>query len=184
MHLPKIRTIIAATALAGGLGGASAAVAMTNSTAPVVKLEPVSTSRSSNTPGDISGPCDEPEHANDPRCTGPTTTVKVEDNSAPAPAPQPAPAPAARVDDNPKPDDNPKSDDNVKSSDDSVKSNDDANGVEDVSGPCDEAEHANDPRCTGGTTAARDDSSGRGRGGDDTKADDNSGRDRGRGSDD
>jgi hypothetical protein len=28
---------------------------------------------------------------------------------------------------------------------------------EDVSGPCDEAEHANDPRCTGGATTRRDD---------------------------
>jgi hypothetical protein len=28
---------------------------------------------------------------------------------------------------------------------------------EDVSGPCDEAEHANDPRCTGGVTGQDDD---------------------------
>jgi uncharacterized membrane protein YgcG len=34
---------------------------------------------------------------------------------------------------------------------------DDAQGVEDVSGPCDEAEHANDPRCTGAATGAQDD---------------------------
>ena len=34
---------------------------------------------------------------------------------------------------------------------------------EDVSGPCDEAEHANDPRCTGGAVAGDDDD----RGGDD-----------------
>src|SRR4029077_19416864 len=34
---------------------------------------------------------------------------------------------------------------------------DDAQGVEDVSGPCDEAEHANDPRCTGVSTGAQDD---------------------------
>jgi hypothetical protein len=27
----------------------------------------------------------------------------------------------------------------------------------DISGPCDEAEHANDPRCTGATTVERDD---------------------------
>ena len=40
-----------------------------------------------------------------------------------------------------------------------------AGGV-DISGPCDEAEHANDPRCTGATTGDddRDDNSGRGRG--------------------
>jgi hypothetical protein len=48
---------------------------------------------------------------------------------------------------------------------------------EDISGPCDEAEHANDPRCTGaGTTAddGDDDNSGPGSGGDDD-SDDNSG---------
>ena len=33
-----------------------------------------------------------------------------------------------------------------------------SNSVEDVSGPCDEAEHANDPRCTGATGAADDNS--------------------------
>lgn len=31
---------------------------------------------------------------------------------------------------------------------------------EDISGPCDEAEHANDPRCTGGGTTTDDDRSG------------------------
>jgi uncharacterized membrane protein YgcG len=40
-----------------------------------------------------------------------------------------------------------------------------SNSVEDISGPCDEAEHANDPRCTGQSTA--DDSSGRRQGGGD-----------------
>ena len=49
--------------------------------------------------------------------------------------------------------------------DDNATSNtvdDDAttNSVEDVSGNCDEAEHANDPSCTG--AAAADDNSGRG----------------------
>jgi hypothetical protein len=51
----------------------------------------------------------------------------------------------------------------------------------DISGPCDEAEHANDPRCTVGVVPREDDDhSGRGRGGDDF--DDHSGR--GRGGDD
>jgi hypothetical protein len=46
---------------------------------------------------------------------------------------------------------------------------------EDISGPCDEAEHANDPRCTGAATDDRDDdNSGPGSGGDDDR-DDNSG---------
>ena len=45
---------------------------------------------------------------------------------------------------------------------------------EDVSGPCDEAEHANDPRCTGvgDDRDDRDDNSGPGRGGDDDREDD------------
>jgi hypothetical protein len=41
----------------------------------------------------------------------------------------------------------------------------------DISGPCDEAEHRNDPRCTGGA-AADDDNSGPGGGGDDGDDDD------------
>ena len=51
----------------------------------------------------------------------------------------------------------------------------------DVSGPCDEAEHASDPRCTGtqAPAGARDDDDHRGRG-DDDRGDD----DRGRGHDD
>jgi hypothetical protein len=57
----------------------------------------------------------------------------------------------------------------------------------DISGPCDEAEHANDPRCTGGAVAGResdddDHHRGRGRGGDDDRDDHHSGR--GRGGDD
>jgi hypothetical protein len=39
--------------------------------------------------------------------------------------------------------------------------------VEDISGPCDEAEHANDPRCTGPAVTADDDNSGHGGGDDD-----------------
>jgi hypothetical protein len=54
--------------------------------------------------------------------------------------------------------------------------------AEDVSGPCDEPEHANDPRCTG--AGGDDDRSGPnrgrdGRGGDDDRSGSNSGRDRG-----
>jgi hypothetical protein len=46
---------------------------------------------------------------------------------------------------------------------------------EDISGPCDEAEHANDPRCTGAAADdGDDDNSGPGSGGDDDR-DDNSG---------
>jgi len=47
-------------------------------------------------------------------------------------------------------------------------------GAVDISGPCDEAEHANDPRCTGGAVRADDDADdhGRGRGHDDRGEDD------------
>ena len=63
---------------------------------------------------------------------------------------------------------------------------DDKDQGEDISGPCDEAEHANDPRCTGAAPAADDnsgpgnaheeddDNSGPGNG-DDDGDDDNSG---------
>src|SRR5215211_5388665 len=39
---------------------------------------------------------------------------------------------------------------------------DDDNAAGDISGPCDEAEHANDPRCTGAPTGGRVDNSGPG----------------------
>ena len=54
-----------------------------------------------------------------------------------------------------------------------VEDLDDREPGEDVSGPCDEAEHANDPRCTGAGDD-RDDNSGPGNGHDDDR-DDNSG---------
>ncbi len=52
----------------------------------------------------------------------------------------------------------------------SVDDNATSNSVEDISGPCDEAEHANDPRCTGATASAGADDSGH------DVNDDNSGR--------
>ncbi len=64
----------------------------------------------------------------------------------------------------------------------------DDDGPDDISGPCDEAEHRNDPRCTGGAAAddrghdddrGDDDSSGprlRGSGGDDDRSGSNSGK--------
>ena len=45
----------------------------------------------------------------------------------------------------------------------------------DVSGPCDEAEHAADPRCTGATTVAGDDRSGRSGSGSGRSGEDRSG---------
>jgi hypothetical protein len=53
-----------------------------------------------------------------------------------------------------------------------------ATGTIDISGPCDEAEHANDPRCTGAGGVEHDnDNSGRGSGDDDDHDDDHGGDD-------
>jgi hypothetical protein len=51
-------------------------------------------------------------------------------------------------------------------------------GGADISGPCDEAEHAPDPRCMGGVRADDDDRSGRGRDDDDRHEDDDHDEDR------
>ena len=63
-----------------------------------------------------------------------------------------------------------------------------ATGGVDISGPCDEAEHANDPRCTGAATGDRADNSGPGSvhsGRDDDRGDDHGGNSGpGRGGDD
>ena len=79
---------------------------------------------------DISGPCDEAEHANDPRCAGGA-----------------AAADDGRGRDHPE-------DDGV--GEDDATGTAPVSGV-DVSGPCDEAEHAGDPRCTGAATVVGDD---------------------------
>ncbi|HEX2699852.1 MAG TPA: hypothetical protein VHM89_06570 [Acidimicrobiales bacterium] len=106
---------------------------------------------------DVSGPCDEAEHATDARCAGatPETTVTTAPRStSPTTSPTSSPVPVT------------------------VADND---GDEDLSGPCDEAEHATDPRCGGDggtatttttTTTTIEDNSGPG-GGDGTS--DNSG---------
>jgi hypothetical protein len=83
---------------------------------------------------DISGRCDEAEHATDPSCTGVTVTSTDDD------------ATVNSVDDD--------------ATENSVDDDATENNVEDVSGPCDEAEHANDPRCTGATATAGSDDSG------------------------
>jgi hypothetical protein len=192
MQFPKLRTIVAATALAGGLGGATAAVALTNSATPVAEIQSVSVTRGS-VDDHGTGRCQEPEHKNDPGCTGATsTTVKVEDNSAataPAATPvataaKPAPAPATAPAAAPTP---------AKADDDDATevenaSDDDATEVDDHgTDHCQEPEHKNEPRCTGTPASASGtpvSDSGRGRGSDDKpSSDDKSGRGRGRGSD-
>ncbi len=112
---------------------------------------------------DISGPCDEAEHADDPRCA--SVTVATQGTQ-----------PSTSVDDSVTDSsvtDNSVTDNSVtdNSVDDSVTDNTTDNSVDDISGPCDEAEHANDPRCTG-AAADSDDNSGPGRGDDDDDDDD------------
>jgi len=130
-------------------------------------------------PGDVRGNCDEAEHANDPECLAadPSTTTIVVTVPATLPA-STAPettAPDTSVPDTSTPDssvpdssvpDNSVPDASVPDSSTPV------NTVEDISGPCDEAEHADDPRCTG---APRVDNSGPGNINDDDGAEDNSG---------
>jgi hypothetical protein len=106
-----------------------------------------------NTVEDLSGNCDEAEHANDPACvtTPPasvddSTTTSVDDSTT------------SSVDDSTS-----SSIDDDDATENSVDDDATENSVEDVSGNCDEAEHADDPECTGaaaGDTA--DDNSGPG----------------------
>jgi hypothetical protein len=115
---------------------------------------------------DVRGNCDEAEHANDPSCASmvlPATpaaapalrpTVSIDDSTRnsvddSATANSVEDSTHDSIDDNGDDDatDNSLGDDTKNSVDDTT-----SNSVEDVSGPCDEAEHANDPSCT--TSAA------------------------------
>ena len=100
-------TLIAVLAIAAIGAGAMSLTGSTSNNSPATTV-------------DISGNCDEAEHANDLECAVLGGT---------APAPSPTASPEDRASDDP---------------------NDDVREPgEDISGPCDEAEHANDPRCTG-----------------------------------
>jgi hypothetical protein len=78
--------LIGLTALVLGATGLLAADPLggdTDPEPPILTIEPASSSTTSSTTtttttgtrGDVSGPCDEPEHANDPRCTGGAATT-------------------------------------------------------------------------------------------------------------
>ena len=134
-------------------------------------------------PGDVRGNCDEAEHANDPECLAadPSTTTIVVTVPATVPVTVPATVPATIVDSSvpevTTPDEGTVPDQSVPENttpDEGTvpDSSTPVNTVEDISGPCDEAEHANDPRCTG---APRVDNSGPGNIDDDDAVDDNSG---------
>ena len=100
---------------------------------------------------DVKGPCDEAEHANDPECAG---AQVPEDND---------------VDEQGGDANDDRGRDHAE--DDAVADDDDQG--EDISGPCDEAEHANDPRCTG--AGAGDDDQGENEDGDNSGPSANSG---------
>lgn len=102
--------IFLAAILAIAVIGAGVAVAADSSSTPVVGV------------ADVSGPCDELEHATDPRCAASNT-----------PAPEDG---TSRQDD---------VNEDARGRD--AEPNRDAEANEDVRGPCDEAEHAGDPRC-------------------------------------
>ncbi len=160
---------------------------------------------------DISGNCDEAEHANDPACIGAAvtpTTVAGTSTTVPQPVPTSIPATTSTV---------PGGLDISGNCDEAEHANDPGclgvnpvpttvpgggsvttvptgssttvPGGEDISGNCDEAEHANDPECQPATTAApgstpapapvdndrgceNDDNSGHGHCGDDESSDD------------
>ena len=74
--------LLAAFAVGGGLalatgGGSSSGIDLTGSTTEIGTT-------TGDEAGDISGPCDEAEHANDPRCTG----AAPADSSGPGPGGQ------------------------------------------------------------------------------------------------
>jgi hypothetical protein len=151
-------------------------------------VQPASTPDDNGIPGEVRANCDEAEHAGDAEClvvTVPATSkVTVSIPSVPTTASATAgtvpdnTVPANTVPSNTVPD-NTVPDSSVPSS--TVPDNSVANSLPgDISGPCDEAEHANDPRCTG--AAPSDDDSGRHRGDDDSSGHgggDDSGRHRG-----
>lgn len=125
-------------------------------------LQPGSTD--DRVPGDFRGRCDEVEHADTPECRGvvgepatsiPSVTVATTttpDTSAPGGAPVTSTV-SSTVDTAPTtslPDAGPDS----SAPDSTVPTS----SPDDVSGPCDEAEHADDPRCTGATPGTVDDS--------------------------
>ena len=122
---------------------------------------------------DLSGNCDEAEHANDPACT--TTSAGVA-TKASEPSTSLEDSTQISVDNSVDNSTDNSVDDNATensvddvdddATENSVDDDDDAteNSVEDVSGNCDEAEHASDPSCTGAAAPANsvDDNSGSG----------------------
>lgn len=78
---------------------------------------------------DVSGPCDEAEHVNDPRCAGAAMALTGPTTSTGSTSTTSTTSGAAQSN--------------------SVSTGSTSSTGVDISGPCDEAEHANDPRCAG-----------------------------------
>ncbi len=120
------------------------------------------------TVADVSGNCDEAEHANDPACTTTSAAAALTKTLASESTTSLDDSKSISVDNNATEvsvdddaTDNSVDDDGT---DNSVDDDATENSVEDVSGNCDEAEHANDPSCTGAAAPANsvDDNSGSG----------------------
>ena len=71
-----------AVADSGSSGDSSSATDITTTTPETTNTQ-TTPAPAPQPAGDISGPCDEAEHANDPRCTGAATDDASEDNSGP-----------------------------------------------------------------------------------------------------
>jgi hypothetical protein len=111
------KILLTALTLALVIGGATAVfAAVDNQPAPTL----------TSTAEDVSGPCDEAEHANDPRCAG--GTGRHHETAG---------------------------DDRRHVQDDDADEAREVEVGEDVPGPCDEAEHASDPRCATGVPAGQ-----------------------------
>ena len=75
-----------AALVAGGTAALVTDAALPESSSPDTSPAASVTATTSTTGFDISGPCDEAEHANDPRCTGVTVPGADGDNSGPGSA--------------------------------------------------------------------------------------------------
>jgi hypothetical protein len=131
--------LIALLALTVGVSGVFAAgplgdEASTDRTIPLA-TNPASSSTTTETAEDVPGPCDEPEHRNDPRCAAATASTTTASTTTTT-----------------------ESTTTTTTTETRGRDKDDAREPgEDVRGPCDEAEHANDPRCTGAAPEGDDD---------------------------
>ena len=110
----KIAAIIGGVLLMAGVALAGTMTSLDSTNSPTVGTAPppaISTARQDdrgqenelrgreNEPGeDLRGPCDEPEHANDPRCTG--TPAAGDDNGGPNSGPSDESGHDGRGDDN------------------------------------------------------------------------------------